>query len=928
MPKQGGFDHYIRRTRKTHPCIWLVAIICAILTVAVIVTGVVVFVGYIVVRPKVPFISVTSSHLDKIYYTQAGELSTQITIVTRAENDNAQAHASFSDIAFTLRFDGIVVAHLVNDPFDVKKNRSVDFNYVVESSPIPLNEEAMALVDKSLKQNLIAYGLKGSARARWKVGFLVSVRLDGSDIQRLTHNSNEGGTPTWDPGQKKMGHQLGLRSSVIRLRLRLLQRLTLQSSHSHPMKPISSLFSFLFVLLSCATADRDGPSGRASIVFATMDRSEYSFDVYTLPTHLNRPTTADELQITDSISVNHNGHFPSTSSVQYLVNGSDSNPPSVQLVYVSERNGSSDVYFDALYYDDAPSHARSRSTLQIPLRVRLPLLNTVDQIAMKDRPTLFGDVLVYVSTHENAGVPRTSWTAVYSTSIKTGETRRLTPYGVADFSPAVSPSGEWTAVASYGEKGWDGDVQELSTDIYVFKTLDGSSRVRIIEHGGWPTWADEFTLYFHRIGDDGWWGVYKASLGESAVVVERVTPPGLHVFTPAASPGENSFIAVATRRPGSEFRHIELYDVVLNELKELTSWVSPKTHHYNPFMSPDGKRVGYHKCRGRSFGGYEVSTSLLLENIKSPRPEVSLFRVDGSFPSFSPDGDRIAYVMFPGLYVVNRDGSGRREVLSGTAFATAWDWKRKGVIYTSVGPTFATESTQVDIISINVDDNDLSYKKLTTGGENNAFPSPSPDGKWVVFRSGRSGHKNLYVMDAVEGEKDGLHRLTEGPWTDTMCNWSPDGEWIAFASDRGNPGSGSYEIFMIHPNGTGLRKLVQSGLAGRANHPWFSLDMKTIVFTSDYAGISAEPISNPHDYQPYGDIFIINFDGSGLQRLTHNSYEDGTPTWAPMFIDPVDVARPNEEPGCQFEDCHWLKITQNKGIQGSNMSSIKPRCRS
>ena len=37
----------------------------------------------------------------------------------------------------------------------------------------------------------------------------------------------------------------------------------------------------------------------------------------------------------------------------------------------------------------------------------------------------------------------------------------------------------------------------------------------------------------------------------------------------------------------------------------------------------------------------------------------------------------------------------------------------------------------------------------------------------IVFRSARSGHKNLYLMDA-RGEEYGLTRLTAGPWTDTM----------------------------------------------------------------------------------------------------------------------------------------------------------------
>lgn len=619
---------------------------------------------------------------------------------------------------------------------------------------------------------------------------------------------------------------------------------------------------------------------------------------------------------------------------------------SLQLIYVTERNGTSNVFFDSVYVgDDSLNRPGFRSELEVAVlgpRVQVPLLR-VDpgsgdgRVSMKDRPSLVGDELIYVSTHQNSGVPRTSWAAVYSTRILSGETRRLTPVGVADFSPAVSPSGVYTAVSSYGKEGWGGDVEELATDIYVFLTRDGSDRVKVVEHGGWPCWVDDRTIYFHRRDVDGWWSVYKASLprvgrvSTESVVVERVTPPGLHVFTPATSPGNNDFIVVATRRPGSDFRHIELFDLKNKEFKEVTRPVSPQSHHFNPFISPDGTRVGYHKCRGGGNGEKEKSGDqiLLLENLKNPEPEISLFRIDGSFPSFSPMGDRIAYLgdLDAGfLYVVDYDGSNKKVVHKGMAFTTAWDPVRKGVVYTSVGPNFASERTKVDIIAISVDDEEFSYKKLTHGGENNAFPAPSPDGKWIVFRSGRSGYKNLYIMDAEEGERGGIRRLTEGPWSDTMCNWSPDGEWIAFASDRENPGSGSFELFMIHPNGTGLHKVIQSGLGGRANHPWFSPDGKSIVFTSDYAGVSAEPISNPHHYQPYGEIFIAKVDGSDIRRLTHNSYEDGTPTWGRMFLRPVDVAQTTNEPMCVFDDCHWLNIKNKLGMQVALDASIGAQC--
>ncbi|THU68795.1 hypothetical protein C4D60_Mb08t07600 [Musa balbisiana] len=703
------------------------------------------------------------------------------------------------------------------------------------------------------------------------------------------------------------------------------------------MSPQLFLLFLPFLLAFSILPDTTCAAG--TIIFTTLGRSRYNFDIFSLPITSScsrrRPIAVDrhgEHRLTDGVSVNFNGYFPSLASSSFLSSLLPSSSSSVDsLLYVSERNGSSAIYLD-LFLASASSSSPStrRDALELQTRLQFPLVlppddvaaETAPNVSMKDRPSLSGDLLVYVSTHQPNPSPRQSWTAVYSTHLPTGRTRRLTPSGIADFSPAVSPSGAWTAVASYGATGWPGDVEELRTAIYVFRTEDGSGRTLVVDHGGWPCWADESTLYFHRRGSDGWWSIYRAtiSVGTTTVSLEsvvRITPAGFHAFTPATSAGAPGIIAVATRRQTSNYRHIELIDMRsgTNAYVEVTRPVTPYSHNYNPFISPEGSQVGYHRCRGSGNG----SPSLLLENIKSSYPEAfSLLRVDGSFPSFSPDGERIAYVKLPGLFVVNSDGSGGpREVFSGIAFPTAWDWKRKGTIYTSYGPDFAAEGTQVDIISITLPDEDdddagnaqPSIKKLTTGGANNAFPSPSPDGKWVVFRSGRSGHKNLYIMDAVEGESAGIHRLTEGPWSDTMCNWSPDGEWIAFASDRDNPGGGSFAIYMVHPNGTGLRRVVHSGSGGRTNHPWFSPDSKSLVFTSDYGAVSAEPISNPHHYQPYGEIFTIGIDGSDIRRLTHNSFEDGTPTWTPYFLEPADVAESLQGSAwCEFDDCHWLNI--------------------
>jgi len=53
------------------------------------------------------------------------------------------------------------------------------------------------------------------------------------------------------------------------------------------------------------------------------------------------------------------------------------------------------------------------------------------------------------------------------------------------------------------------------------------------------------------------------------------------------------------------------------------------------------------------------------------------------------------------------------------------------------------------------------------------------------------------------------NNLTYSPAIDTQPIWSPDGRWIAFASDREtrNGGRSLNSIYIIHPNGNGLRKV-------------------------------------------------------------------------------------------------------------------------
>jgi hypothetical protein len=85
----------------------------------------------------------------------------------------------------------------------------------------------------------------------------------------------------------------------------------------------------------------------------------------------------------------------------------------------------------------------------------------------------------------------------------------------------------------------------------------------------------------------------------------------------------------------------------------------------------------------------------------------------------------------------------------------------------------------------------------------------SPDGNSVVF-SGR-GNKGLYTVDLRGGRKRTLLRKSL-TWS---AAWSPDDNWIAFSRQIGY---GPVELYAVHPDGSGLRRL--TGYAPEARLAW------------------------------------------------------------------------------------------------------------
>jgi Tol biopolymer transport system component len=141
---------------------------------------------------------------------------------------------------------------------------------------------------------------------------------------------------------------------------------------------------------------------------------------------------------------------------------------------------------------------------------------------------------------------------------------------------------------------------------------------------------------------------------------------------------------------------------------------------------------------------------LVIPNVERwgapPGTDLKLLRLMGAFPAFSPDGKRLALVGdLSRLDQMKTDGSGRETIFAGRyrgLFSTSWAHQDERIAF-AVGGVFEGTGAEVDLMTVRPDGSGL--RQLTRQTGNNVFPSFSPDGKQLIFRSGRSSNKNLYL---------------------------------------------------------------------------------------------------------------------------------------------------------------------------------------
>ena len=161
-----------------------------------------------------------------------------------------------------------------------------------------------------------------------------------------------------------------------------------------------------------------------------------------------------------------------------------------------------------------------------------------------------------------------------------------------------------------------------------------------------------------------------------------------------------------------------------------------------------------------------------------------------------------------------------------------------------------------------------------SGGEVFLAPAISADGKYIAFLSNGSFARGEVFIDLWLGNGETGKRIkrliksTTDPNFEELrllysqSSFSPDGRYLAFTAQR----SGRDVLYLLDMKTRKTVKRFDLPLEGMWSPTW-SPDSKRIAFSGGNGGIT--------------DLYIVNVDGTGFQRLTNDKYGDLQPAWSP-----------------------------------------------
>lgn len=163
---------------------------------------------------------------------------------------------------------------------------------------------------------------------------------------------------------------------------------------------------------------------------------------------------------------------------------------------------------------------------------------------------------------------------------------------------------------------------------------------------------------------------------------------------------------------------------------------------------------------------------------------------------------------------------------------------------TQVVPASTDQATSFKVL---FDRQGIMYSANVDGSGQKRISNPadmSPDGKTRVIAAQTDfNYRALYLVNADGSNKKPIIPIGGGLPDHNQPAWSPDGSKIAFDKSKPYMGSGGflfYDIWVINPDGTGLKKISNDSSTGNprshVSAKWFP-DGQQIAFASNESGV-------------------------------------------------------------------------------------------
>lgn len=217
----------------------------------------------------------------------------------------------------------------------------------------------------------------------------------------------------------------------------------------------------------------------------------------------------------------------------------------------------------------------------------------------------------------------------------------------------------------------------------------------------------------------------------------------------------------------------------------------------DPTWSPDGVTIYLGVYRpdrsGRDIAAYDLRTQQFRWLTDGP--------MDNNTPHAAPSGDRLVYQGFDGgttqwnIYLLDLANGRSRQFFESEAVDGRPAWSPDG---REIAFETGADGQSPRIAVRNVANRTTRY--LTPGFS--IAPAWSPDGSHIAYVGYAETIFSIFVIDVSGGDPQ---LLTYHPGGNSDPAWSPDGGLIAFTSRR--TADGYRHIFVIHPDGSGLRQL-------------------------------------------------------------------------------------------------------------------------